>query len=385
MGCASSGNRKSGQSGTYKIAVTDDEPDSHKWLGIRPRTVEDPMNRKLFHGAKAESFTYFDVLGRGMSGEVILVTYKKNDLYYVLKRIPKRSVLQKKSLEGIKNELFVAKKVHHPLVCHCFTYFHDRAYIYLVFEYAPGGELFSRMSKAGKFSEEVAKFYTSEIAEALRFMHEGSVLYRDLKPENIMLGADGHVQLVDFGLARLVEDERGGRVRARTFSGRGGTAMYMAPEVACAQPAPGRPSEALPAPRLTPALDWWALGCLLYEMLTGKPPFGDSSSRTKFEILNSISAGRVSYPARLSASARRLLQGLLESDVEKRFGWEQLQRSEWMQDMDWSAVANKRLVPPWIPSLKGVGDRSCFQSSWGAPEEEKEPLSAEELGYFKGL
>ena len=124
----------------------------------------------------------------------------------------------------------------------------------LVFEFASGGELFTRMKKQVKFSENVARFYFSEVASALGYLHAMNIVYRDLKPENILLDCEGHIKLCDFGFASFMSSSD-----ALLHDGCG-TAMYVAPEIAS-----GHMKKAHGLP-----VDWWGLGCILYEMLVGK-------------------------------------------------------------------------------------------------------------------
>lgn len=125
--------------------------------------------------------------------------------------------------------------------------------IALVFEYAAGGELYTRMKKQYKFSENVARFYFCEICCALNYLHSLNIVYRDLKPENILLDNNGHVKLCDFGFASPLSS------REAVLHDGCGTAMYVAPEIAS-----GHMKKAHGLP-----VDWWGLGCILYEMLSG--------------------------------------------------------------------------------------------------------------------
>jgi len=158
-------------------------------------------------------------------------------------------------------------------------------------DYCPGGEVFSYLRKAKRFDEQTARFYAAEIVLILEFLHEREgVAYRDLKPENLLLDAEGHIKLVDFGFAKrlgnskikfrlkTLRDRLGGKKKNKTVEERTyidksdagetytlcGTPEYLAPEV-------------IQSKGHTTAVDWWALGILIYEFLTGYPPFWNSN------------------------------------------------------------------------------------------------------------
>ena len=131
--------------------------------------------------------------------------------------------------------------------------FQSEHYLFIVLEFCPGGEIFYHMNKVLRFSERVAKFYFAEIVLALEYLHNRNIFYRDLKPENILLDQDGHIKLADFGISRPNFTER---ERTNSFCG---SPEYMSPEM-------------LSSEYHTRMVDFYSLGALLYEMLTGLPP-----------------------------------------------------------------------------------------------------------------
>ena len=127
----------------------------------------------------------------------------------------------------------------------------------MVLEYASGGDIWKHIRDLGRFSNEVARFYSAEVVLALDYLHSQHIIYYDLKPENLMLDAAGHVKLIDFGFARSTTDE---------CTAVRGTPEYLAPEV-------------VEGGHHSVMVDWWALGCLVYEMMVGVPPFVDEFRR----------------------------------------------------------------------------------------------------------
>ncbi len=172
------------------------------------------------------------------------------------------AVIKLKQIDHVRHERRILGDVSgHPFVTNLVASFSDYDFLYLLLDYVPGGELFSYLRKLRRFDEEMARFYAAEIVLVLEYLHErqGGVAYRDLKPENLLLDAEGHIKLVDFGFAkRLGNNDDDRPVETYTLCG---TPEYLAPEV-------------IHNKGHTTAVDWWALGILIYEFLTGYPPFG---------------------------------------------------------------------------------------------------------------
>lgn len=180
--------------------------------------------------------------------------------FHALKILRKTEVIKLKQIDHVRHErAILADVAGHPFITTLQASFSDRDSLYMLLDYVPGGELFTYLRKFRRFDEPTARFYAAEIVLVLEFLHEeqGGVAYRDLKPENLLLDAEGHIKLVDFGFAKRL-GYRGDRpVETYTLCG---TPEYLAPEV-------------IQNKGHTAAVDWWALGILIYEFLTGYPPF----------------------------------------------------------------------------------------------------------------
>jgi serine/threonine protein kinase len=164
-----------------------------------------------------------------------------------VKVLKKRKIIELNQLDHIKSEKNLLASIQHPFIVNLIESFTDDLNIYLVFELIQGGEIFRLLRKESMFPNDVALFYIAEITLAFEHLHSQKIAYRDLKPENLLIGSDGHLRITDFGFAKKIED------RSYTLCG---TPEYLAPEIILQQ---GH----------NHAVDWWALGVLLFEMLSG--------------------------------------------------------------------------------------------------------------------
>ncbi|NXA55272.1 KS6B2 kinase, partial [Nothocercus julius] len=189
----------------------------------------------------------------------------------------------------------ILEAVKHPFIVDLMYAFQTGGKLYLILECLSGGELFMQLEREGIFLEDTACFYLSEITLALGHLHSNGIIYRDLKPENIMLNSQGHIKLTDFGLCK--ESIHDGAV-THTFCG---TIEYMAPEI-------------LVRSGHNRAVDWWSLGALMYDMLTGSasrtcylqgPPF---TAENRKKTIDKILKGKLVLPPYLTPDARDLLK-----------------------------------------------------------------------------
>ncbi|KAL7549396.1 hypothetical protein ACHAWF_012665 [Thalassiosira exigua] len=260
----------------------------------RPRTFVAPKD-----------FELLKVVGMGAFGKVLQVRERSSSRVFAMKVISKRLIKRKGSyVENILAERNILTKISsNPFVVTMHASFQTREKLFIVMDFCAGGELFLKVAKEGHFRERTAAYYLAEITLALEHLHSVNVLHRDLKPENILLGSDGHCCLTDFGLAKDFTgsgDDEGGW--ARTLCG---TIEYMAPEMV-ARKWYGK------------GADYWSLGCIAYEMLSGLPPF--SSKKGSKELFKKIMNERIRMPDGASAAACKLLKGLLNRDAGKRLG-----------------------------------------------------------------
>ncbi|KAL0583101.1 hypothetical protein ABG067_006955 [Albugo candida] len=223
-------------------------------------------NRSL--SVSLKDFTVYNVIGKGGFGTVVNAVKKSDGQIYAIK-ILEKSKMTKYDIESSFTEMRVAQNIHHPFVAGLRIAFQSCTKLFFGMNYYGGGDLFHHLSNAEdcRLSPERAHFYTAELVLGIHHLHQHSILYRDIKPENVMIDGDGHIALVDFGLAKLhVSQYKGANTMA-------GSPQYTAPE--------------LLLPKATrsygTAADWWSLGVLLFEMSVGVSPFYHSNVEKMYD------------------------------------------------------------------------------------------------------
>lgn len=286
----------------------------------------------------ANDFEPLRCLGKGTYGTVLLVRQISTGRLYAQKQFKKASLTMRKQLvEQTKTERVILESINrHPFVVKLYYAFQDHEKLYLILEYAQGGELFTRMLTERMLPEDKAAFYMAEMVLALEHLHHNvGVVYRDLKPENILLDADGHILLTDFGLSKVAVD---GNHHCRSMTG---TLEYMAPEVLLQE-------------SYGTAVDWWSFGILGFDLLTGGSPFrANNEAKIKYKILKQ----KLTLPFFLSPDARDLLTRLLRKDPRKRLGacmpkdMETIKKHRFFRKIDWKKLELREIEPPIKPLI----------------------------------
>ncbi|KNE69120.1 AGC/PKC protein kinase [Allomyces macrogynus ATCC 38327] len=299
-----------------------------------------------------DDFVFLSVLGKGNFGKVMLAEEKHSKKLYAIKVLKKEFVIENDEVESTRSEkriLLTANRARHPFLINLYACMQTATRLYFVMEYVSGGDLMLHIQRQ-QFSERRAKFYAAEVLLALEFLHQNNIVYRDLKLDNIMLGPDGHIKLADYGLCK--ENMPFGAV-TNTFCG---TPEFMAPEI-LQEKTYGRYGR---------AVDWWAFGVLVYEMICGQAPFhGDDED----EIFESILHDEVLYPINMSRDAVALCQRLLTKDPSQRLGAtaadaEDIKRHAFFRGVDWDALTRKQIAPPFVPRLTSATDTSNFDTEF---------------------
>ena len=300
-------------------------------------------------------FEVLQVLGKGSFGEVFLVQKHDSKMLYAMKVLRKDKIMGQNLIKYAKTERNVLSYVRHPFIVSLNYAFQTPEKLFLILDYCPGGDLGFQISREKKFDEFRARIYVCEVLLALEELHKRDIIFRDIKPDNIVLDEEGHAMLTDFGLSKEgVYDN----FMARSFCG---SVAYLAPEMIKRQ-GHGK------------AVDWYLLGVLLYEMLTGTPPYFNPNRE---QLYQNIQSGKLKLPPSLASETKNLLRELMQRDPSKRLGArrdaEEIKEHRYFAGINWESVLRRELKPPipikpilmpvYIPLEKIYGDLSKVRDS----------------------
>lgn len=318
------------------------------------------------HRCSLDDFELLKLLGRGSSGKVYLARKrplvgfkyptKGGSAYYAVKVITKKNMTSK-GLENFNTERSILEKVsNRPFLATLRYVFETQTKLFLVMDFAQGGDLFNKIMNTPnfKFSEEQARFYLAETIIAIEQLHKLRIIYRDLKLENVLVDSEGHIVLTDFGLSKeLAKRSR----RTYTFCG---TLDYMAPEVVSRKLVPRHKGAGYGM-----RTDWWSLGVLATELLTGKTPFGGSDDGGALEIENKIKTSDPLISQNISDDAKSLVTMLLQKDPKTRLdSAAAIKTHAFFSSIAWDKIASKKVIPPLIPALSANNDIRHFATEF---------------------
>jgi protein kinase A len=333
-----------------------------------PVSVRQPVTPQRSGRPRLEDWEIVETLGTGTFGRVLLVrqrpSYRAQSYHpifphltqgvdplspppqttqhadgqlphFAMKVLRKSEIVRLKQVEHINSERAILERIRHPFIVELYATYQDNLNVYMLLSYVPGGELFSHLRRAGRFSADVTRFYLASIILAVENLHSRNIIYRDLKPENLLLDRIGYLRIADFGFAKIVED--------RTFT-LCGTPEYLAPEIVLSQ-GHGK------------AVDYWAMGILAFEMLAGYPPFFDDHP---LGIYEKILRNEIAFPSHIDMYAKDLIRGLLTTDRTKRLGnlrggAKDLMDHPWFQGVDWGSLERKEIGAPIVPRVANMG------------------------------
>ncbi|MED6247409.1 cGMP-dependent protein kinase 1 [Ataeniobius toweri] len=317
----------------------------------------------FFFNLNLADFNIIDTLGVGGFGRVELVQLKSDEnKTFAMKILKKRHIVDTRQQEHIRSEKLIMQEAHSDFIVRLYRTFKDSKYLYMLMEACLGGELWTILRDRGSFEDATTRFYTACVVEAFAYLHSKGIIYRDLKPENLILDHRGYAKLVDFGFAKKI----GFGKKTWTFCG---TPEYVAPEIILNK---GHDISA----------DYWSLGILMFELLTGSPPFsGPDPMKTYNIILRGIDM--IEFPKKITKNAANLIKKLCRDNPCERLGnlkngVKDIQKHKWFEGFNWEGLKKGTLTPPIIPNVTSAVDTSNFDSF---PEDNEDPPPDDNSGW----
>ncbi|KAL2904054.1 Serine/threonine-protein kinase Aurora-3 [Bienertia sinuspersici] len=283
------------------------------------KNQNEPRNPNLKRNWSIADFEIGKPLGKGKFGRVYLAREIKSKYLVALKVIFKEQLERYKLHHQLRREMEIQMSLHHPNVLRLYGWFHDDEKIFLILEYAFGGELYKELRRSGHFSETQAATYIASLTEALAYCHDKNVIHRDIKPENLLLDHENRLKIADFGWSVQSRNKR------HTMCG---TLDYLAPEM-------------VENKAHDYAVDNWTLGVLCYEFLYGAPPFEAESQRDTFRRIVKVDLNFPEAP-RISIEAKDIISRLLVKDSSKRLSVHKILEHPWiLKNADPAAIFHK--------------------------------------------
>ncbi|KAI8098826.1 kinase-like domain-containing protein [Halteromyces radiatus] len=292
----------------------------------------------------ADFQTYQDI-GKGAFGKVCVVKHIQRQEHYALKIISKSHCIKTNKSRHVVRERMLLEQLDHPLLINLRYAFQDEHYLYMAMDLMLGGDLRHYLTRNGPASEELTRFWMTEMICAIKYLHSKEIMHRDIKPENILLDMKGHVHLTDFNIATRIR-----HTTDRLLTSPSGTLAYFAPEL-------------VKGYGYTEDVDWWCLGLTFYECIFGKRPWREYEG--KEDILNQIVRGYIPYPMQenntISGDCLSSLQGFLEIDPIYRLGhgengWKRILHHPFFSNTPWQQINTKNGIPPPSFNTQHISD-----------------------------
>ncbi|KAG7386041.1 hypothetical protein PHYPSEUDO_000709 [Phytophthora pseudosyringae] len=255
---------------------------------------------------KLSDFEIGKPLGKGKFGNVYLAREKQSKYVVALKVLNKQQLMKSSMEHQLRREIEIQSHLRHKSILRLYGYFYDSKRVYLIIEFAPQGELYKKLMRAGRFSEKQSALYVQEMARALIYMHSKHVIHRDIKPENLLVGFSGELKIADFGWSVHAPSSR-----RTTLCG---TLDYLPPEMIENKPHDEK-------------VDVWTLGILMYEFLTGAPPFETENTKETYRRIAHVD---LKFPSYVSSEARDLLLKILRHDPQQRIPLARVLEHPWI-------------------------------------------------------
>ncbi|XP_029194422.1 cGMP-dependent protein kinase 1-like isoform X7 [Acropora muricata] len=329
---------------------------SDKERGVEPQTASrSKAEQDEFAKVNLRDLSIIKTLGVGGFGRVELVQLANDNRTFAMKTLKKHHIVETRQQEHIMNEKRIMMEANSPFIVRLFKTFTNKKYLFMLLEACLGGELWTILRDKGSFDDGTTRFYVGCVIEAFTYLHERGIVYRDLKPENLLLDSKGYCKLVDFGFAKRIGSGR----KTWTFCG---TPEYVAPEIILNK---GHDLSA----------DYWSLGILMFELLTGSPPFtGSDPMKTYNIILKGIDM--IEFPRKVLKNAQALIKKLCRDNPTERLGYQKgglkdIMKNKWFDGFNWEGLRQRKLQAPIIPKIKSPTDASNFDDY--PPDDETPP------------
>jgi len=274
-----------------------------------------------------------------------LYEHKEKQATYAMKSLSKGYIVKTGMQESVMNEKNILLMTNSPFIIKLFETYNGTQSLYFLLEPALGGELFATYNRKGFHgSEKHCKYYVAGVVFAFEHLHARRIIYRDLKPENLLLNEFGHLKLTDMGLAKFVI--------GKTYT-TCGTPDYFAPEL-------------IASTGHTNAVDWWTLGVLIFELMSGHPPFESAYPMQIYaKVMKGI--GKVTFPPKCQGEVEKIIKGLLKREPSERLAvrpgkTQNLKTHKWYVDFNWDAMEKIELEPPYLPVVKSKKDIANFSA-----------------------
>jgi len=317
-----------------------------------------------------QDFSIVKPISKGAYGKVYLARKKNTGDLVAIKVLTKADIINKNQQDTIITERNALATANHPFIVRLYYAFQSKKYVYLVMEYLIGGDLASLLQNLSFFEESMVKSYMSELVLVLEYLHSIGIVHRDLKPDNILINYDGHIKLTDFGLSKIGvfhyemnsmssiklgdnplrnlshenKNESDGRIM--------GTPDYLSPEILLGQ-------------RAGFGADWWAVGVITFELLTGCPPFNDETPEAIFD--NILRREMFGWPEELdiSPSCQSFVEALSQPAPKTRLGangTDEIKKHAFFEGIVWTSVFSNSMDDIFVPNISSPDDTSYFMS-----------------------
>lgn len=303
--------------------------------------VDDPSHPLFHHRRIVTDFDYGEILGEGSYSTVLVGRDKRTGKQYAVKRLDKAHIVKNNKVKYVMIERDAISRMNHPGIVKLYWTFKDNRSLFFVLDLARGGELYTYIRRLAPFDIDTARFYAAELLLAIEHIHSRGVIHRDIKPENILLDDKLHIKVADFGSAKIIQDNADGEsadgaaaaaAAARSFVG---TAEYVSPELLRSDP-------------VSRETDFWALGCVIYQMLSGKSPF---KAATDYLIFQKIKNLEYTMPDEFTEESKDIVQKLLMSNPDERLGSEKtggieaIKNHPFFKGVQWDTIFTSNAPP----------------------------------------